>query len=224
MSDDSARLGSSTLESEVLGRLRWRYAVKAFDPAKKIPEETWEALEEALVLTPSSFGMQPWRFLVLQDPVQRQQLVTYSWGQRQVVDCSHYLVCCIRQGLGEKDVDRYLRRIAEVRGEDLSKLSGLRSMLVKTLVQGPLKESIDEWAARQVYIALGSFMTVAAALGVDTCPMEGLDAARYDEVLGLRNSGYSTVVCCAAGYRAESDKYAALAKVRFPRSEVIERR
>ncbi len=223
MSDWTARAASSP-EAFVLERLRWRYAVKAFDPARRIPDATWETLEQALVLTPSSFGMQPWRFLVLTDSALRAELIPHSWGQRQVADCSHYLVCCIRKGVGVVEIDRYLSRIAEVRGVDASKLAGLRATLVKTLVEGPMRDSIDEWATRQVYIALGNFMTVAAAAGVDTCPMEGINPARYDEVLGLEASGFGTVVCCAAGYRSASDRYATLAKVRFPHAEVIERR
>ncbi|MCC6231248.1 MAG: NAD(P)H-dependent oxidoreductase [Verrucomicrobiales bacterium] len=212
------------VEGLLLRQLRWRYAVKSFDPARPIPAATWEALEEALVLTPSSFGLQPWRFLVLTDPALRRQLVPHSWGQSQVVDCSHYVVCCLRRGLGLGDIERYLQRISEVRGGEVARLAGLRSLLVKTLVDGPLQSSIDEWAARQVYIALGNFMTAAAVAGVDTCPMEGIEPARYDEILGLTATGYATVVCCAAGYRSASDKYASLPKVRYPRSEVIERR
>jgi len=209
---------------QLVGQLRWRYATKAFDPARTIPPETWQALEEILVLTPSSFGLQPWKFLVLTDPALREALVAHSWGQRQVADCSHFVVFAIRRDLGEAEIDAHLARVSEVRGTPPAQLAGYRSMMMGSLVEGPFRPQINEWATRQAYIALGSFMTAAALLGVDTCPMEGLEPAKYDEALGLAATGHATVVACAAGYRAATDRYAALPKVRFPHARVIERR
>lgn len=208
---------------QLLSRLQWRYAVRVFEPGRTIPEETWDALEEALVLTPSSYGLQPWHFLVLTDRALRERLVGHAWGQRQVADCSHFLVFCIRQDLGEADIDRYLRRIGEVRGTPMANLTGFRQMMVGSLVEGPVKAVINEWATRQVYIALGNFMTAAAMVGVDTCPMEGFEPDKFDEVLGLGARGLASVVCCAAGYRGGADRQAGLPKVRYPRSEVVER-
>jgi nitroreductase len=208
----------------VLGSLRWRYAVKAFDPSRDIDPETWSALEEVLVLTPSSFGLQPWLFLVLEDRVLRETLVPHAWGQRQVAEASRLVVFCRRQDLGQEDIDRYLASITEIRGGRLESLTGLRQMLQGTLVEGPLREEINEWATRQVYIALGNFMTTAALLGVDTCPLEGFVPAKFDEILGLVPRGWASVVCCAAGYRSATDRYAGLPKVRYPRHSVVERR
>lgn len=208
----------------LLEALRWRYAVKAFDVARHIPEEIWSSLEETLVLTPSSFGLQPWRFLVLTDPALRERLLSHSWGQRQVVDCSHYVVFCGRRSLGASDLETYIDRIREVRGTPPEKLAGLRRMLTGALLEGPFRPVISEWSSRQVYIALGNFMTAAALLGIDTCPMEGFESPRYDEVLGLNSGPFTSVVCCAAGYRSAGDRYATLPKVRFPRQDLIERR
>ena len=95
-------------------------------------------------------------------------------------------------------------------------------MMVNTLVTGPRSATVPEWAARQAYIALGQFMAAAALLGLDSCPMEGLDPAKYDEILGLNGTPFRTVVACPVGYRAEGDKYASLAKVRFPVEELVE--
>ncbi|MBX3746254.1 MAG: NAD(P)H-dependent oxidoreductase [Verrucomicrobiae bacterium] len=215
---------TSIAPEQLLNRLQWRYAVRVFEPGRTIPEATWEALEEALVLTPSSYGLQPWHFLILTDRGLRERLVGHAWGQRQVADCSHFVVFCIRQDLGEAEIDRYLRRIGEVRGTPMANLAGFRQMMVGSLVEGPVKAVINEWATRQVYIALGNFMTAAAMVGVDTCPMEGFEPGKFDEVLGLGARGLASVVCCAAGYRGETDRQAGLPKVRYPRSEVLERR
>ncbi len=197
-----------------------RYATKKFETTP-IPAETWAALEASLVLTPSSFGLQPWKFLVVSDPAVRAKLKEASWGQAQVEEASHLVVFLAKDTLSAEDVQHFIARIAEVRGVAPESLAGYRDMMVGTLVTGPRAAHIQEWATRQVYIALGNFMTSAALLGVDTCPMEGLDPARYDEILGLAGTGYHTVCACPAGYRSGDDKYAALAKVRFPVEEIV---
>lgn len=207
----------------LLQQLCWRYATKKFDPARKISEADWEALEQVLVLTPSSYGMQPMKFMVITDPGIRAQLVPASWNQRQPADCSHYVVFAARVKNTEADVDRYMARIAEVRGSSIEAQAGLKKMLMSDVVHGPRGQRALEWATNQVYIALGNFMTSAAMLGIDTCPMEGIEPDQYDAILGLSAQGYRTAVACAAGYRAADDKYAALPKVRFPESELITR-
>jgi nitroreductase len=205
----------------LLEQLRWRYAVKGFDPARKIPADTWKSMEEALVLSPSSYGLQPWRFLVVDDAAVRAKLRLVSWNQAQVTDASHYVVFAAKDHVAETDVDRFVARTAEVRGVPAEALAPLRKMMIGDLVQGPRSKVIAEWAARQTYIALGNFMTSAAALGIDTCPMEGLDPQKYDEILSLGGSGFHTVVACAAGYRSEADKYARALKVRYPLEDVV---
>ncbi len=211
-------------QQQIVAQLGWRYATKCFDAGRSIEPATWETLERALVLTPSSFGMQPWHFLVLVDRALRERLVPHAWGQRQIVDCSHFVVFCARLNVGEAEIDQLIRRTAEVRGGAPEALSGFRRMLMGTLVHGSFRETINEWATRQVYIALGNFMTSAALLGVDTCPMEGYEPARFDEILDLRRRGLTASVCCAAGYRAAQDRHAALPKVRYPDDLLIERR
>lgn len=211
---------SAISSAALLRQLNWRYATKKFDSTRTISPEDWQALEQVLILTPSSFGLQPWKFVVVTDPVLRQQLVAHSWRQNQIADASHLVVLAIKKDLGEPEIDRYLARIAEVRGVALESLTGFRKMLIGSLVP-PKGFDINEWATRQAYIALGSFMTAAAVLGIDTCPMEGIDPAMYDQVLGLDSIGYTTVVACPAGYRAHDDKYAGIPKVRFKADDVI---
>ncbi len=214
----------TSISSEtLLEQLRWRYATKNFDPTRTIPAEDWRALEEALVLTPSSFGLQPWKFFVITNPQIKAQLLPLSWGQKQVLEGSHVVVFARRSDLTAEDIERYLQRMVEVRGGTLEALGGFRKMLIASLVPPTNGLNIAHWAALQCYIALGNFMTSAALLGIDTCPMEGIDPAKYDELLGLRAQGYHTVVVCVAGYRKEDDKYARLPKVRFATEEVIQR-
>lgn len=203
---------------ELLNLHHWRYATKQFDASKFIPEETWLALEHSLVLTPSSFGLQPWKFIVVRDPALRERLKAASWGQSQVTDCSHHVVFAIRTDVDEAFVDANLQRMAEVRGVSVESLAGFKKVVMGFLP----KVDLAEWATRQVYIALGNFMTSAAFAGVDTCPMEGIDPAQYDTLLDLPSRKLKCVVACAAGYRSEEDKYAALPKVRFLNHYVIE--
>jgi nitroreductase len=205
----------------LLGQLRWRYATKQFDPAKKIPADIWAALEQALVLTPSSFGLQPWKFIVVTDPAVKQSLVAASWKQTQPADCSHHVVFAVPTNLGELEIDRFIDSTAATRGVTRESLAGYRGMMAGFAAKAAQEGWVKEWAVRQVYIALGNFMTSCAAIGVDTCPMEGIAPEQYDQILGLAGTGLATVVTCAAGYRAATDKYASLAKVRFPTSEVI---
>lgn len=205
----------------LLQQLKWRYATKKFDPGRKISAEDWQVLAEALVLTPSSFGLQPWKFWVITNPEVKAQLLPLSFKQTQVVDGSHLVVLAARRNLAEVDVDRYLTRISEIRGVAVENLAGFRKTMIRALVPPPAGFDINDWAAYQVYIALGNFMTAAAVMGIDTCPMEGIEPAKYDEVLGIAEQGYGTVVACVAGYRAADDKYAATPKVRFATSDVI---
>jgi len=208
----------------LLAQLNWRYATKKFDPAKKISDSDWAALEQALILTPTSYGLQPYKFLVLTDPALRAQLVPASWGQTQPADCSHYIVFAARAQNTEADVDHYIARMAEVRGVAPESLAGFKKVLMGDVVHGARGQAALEWAARQAYIALGNFMTSAALVGVDTCPMEGFVPAKYDEILDLPTHGFRAVVACAAGYRAADDNYSSMPKVRFPASELIDRR
>jgi len=201
--------------------LNWRYATKVFDTAKKIPPDVWQTLEHALVLSPSSYGLQPYHFLVIQDPAQRAELLRHSWNQKQVVDASHYVVFVARTQMMESDLDRLIVRTADVRKIPAASLNFFREMMLGDLVRGPRGRIAHEWATRQAYIALGNLMTCAAVLGVDACPMEGFVPAEYDRILGLENSGYASVVCCALGYRASTDKYAALPKVRFEVADLV---
>ena len=212
----------SNQTDQLLAALNWRYATKFFDATKKIPADTWQTLEQALVLTPTSYGLQPYKFLVISNPAKRVELLPHSWGQKQVVDASHFVVFTARTEMKEADVDKLIKRTVDVRKLPANALDAYRGMMLGDVVNGPRGKTAHEWAMRQTYIALGNLMTCAAVLGVDACPMEGLVPAEYDKVLKLNGSGYATVVACALGYRAANDKYASLAKVRFEMKDLVQ--
>ncbi|MEB3304502.1 MAG: NAD(P)H-dependent oxidoreductase [Cyanobacteriota bacterium] len=208
----------------LLEALHWRYAVKQFDGERTIPAEIWSALEETLVLSPSSYGLQPWKFLVITDGALRAELRPHSWNQSQITDCSHLVVFLRQRKVSEGDLQRLLACTAEVRGAAVESLTPYGELMRKDLVDGPRSQRIDTWASNQVYIALGNLLTSAALLGIDTCPIEGFSPPDYDRILDLGDTPYQSAVVCACGYRSPSDRYASLGKVRYPAHEVIEHR
>jgi len=205
----------------LLSALNWRYAVKRFDPARKIAPELWAALESSLVLTPSSYGLQPWHFIVVTDAEKKAALQVAAYNQSQVSDCSHFLVLAVRREFGADYVEQHLARSVEVLGGTRESLDGFGKMLSGALEGARASDTLDCWQSHQLYIALGNFVTSAALLGVDTCPMEGFPSDKVDEILGLTGSDYRTQVCCAAGYRAADDKYATRPKLRLPKETLF---
>jgi nitroreductase len=202
-------------------QLAWRYATKVFDPTQKISDADWRTLESSLILCPSSFGLQPWKFFVITDPEMKTKLKPATWNQSQVVDASHVVVFAIVKDLSVDHIDRFIARTAEVRGTTVEALAGFRKMLVGTMINPPF--DVNEWAARQCYIAIGFFMAAAAMLGIDVCPIEGFMPEKYDEILELESQGYSACVIAAVGYRSANDKYATMPKVRYKSEEVVKR-
>ena len=208
----------------LLNTLNWRYATKAFDPNRTIPEDIVEALESSLALTPSSFGLQPWKFILVTDQKLKDQMPAIAWDQQQPKNCSHMLVLTTKTDFTRADVGRFIDRMAEIRQMTTESLAGYEAF-----AGGFVDKAVDEgwitaWATKQVYIALGQVMLSAAALGIDACPMEGIDPIAFDKLLGLEGTGYATVVGCPLGYRSKEDKYAMLPKVRFETNQIVERR
>ena len=201
--------------------LHWRYATKKFDPARKIPADTWAALEESMVLTPSSAGLQPWKFVVVTDPETKAKLSVASHGQPQAADCSHFVVFASRKDLGLQDLDRHVANTAAVRGVTTESLQKYRDSIGGSIERAAKSGFLATWVDRQPYIALGQFMAAAALMGVDTCPMEGIEHAKFDEILGLSALGFHSLCACAAGYRSEEDKYSRVPKVRYKAEDVI---
>ncbi len=202
--------------------LNWRYATKEFDKNKKISSEDLKTLTESLRLSPSSFGLQPWKFFVVESQEIKEQLLAHSWNQKQIVDASHVIVLAHKLLVSGHDIDVYIRDIAKQRGVDEASLDGYKKFMQDFIL--PMDQKTQRaWMKNQVYIALGTLMTTAAFMKIDTCPMEGFSSADYDKVLGLTQQGYASCVVCPVGYRNQSDKYASLKKVRFSEHEIIKR-
>lgn len=215
----------NTSPSELLlEKLNWRYATKQFDPERKISTPDWKTLEASLVLTPSSVGLQPWKFIVVEDPALRATLREVSYDQSQITDASHLLIIAAKVPLTENDIDEHIQNTAHLRGLTPEDLAPLRSMAIGGIIHAKSEQERKAWAFNQCYIALGNLTTSAALLEIDTCPMEGVSREDYDRILNLREQGYESAVVATLGYRSENDKYASLPKVRYPHSKVIEHR
>jgi nitroreductase len=212
----------SRVDNEILHtQMNWRYACKKFDPTKLIREEDWKILAETLRLSASSYGLQPWKFIVVQNPELRKQLLPLSWGQTPVTDASHFIVLTYKEKMDEAHIEKLVEQTAKTKGLDIASLAGFRNAMLGDLIKGPRSEVIGWWAQRQTYIAMGSFLTTAALMEIDALPMEGLDPAGYDKALGLEGSGYKTVAAIACGYRSADDKFQHAKKVRFDSADVL---
>ncbi len=209
--------------SDLLDNLNWRYATKGFDATRKIAPELWTTIEKATTLAPSSYGLQPWRFVVVNNPETRATLKGVSWNQPQITDASHLIVFCRKLEVTPADVDAYIEDISRTRNVPASALDGFKKMMLGSIASPASLSggSMHEWTSRQVYIALGFFLSACANLGVDACPMEGFDASKYDQILGLTAQGYGATVVATAGYRSIADPIAAMKKVRFPLERTV---
>lgn len=200
--------------------LGWRYATKLFDSEKKLKNLDLETVKESLRLSASSFGLQPWKFFIITNPEIRKKIRSVSWDQSQITDASHLIVLTIKKDINEAYVDRYIKEIARVRGIGLDTLSGYASM-VKGFLKGKNSEQVKEWSTKQLYIALGTALTVLAEEKIDACPMEGFDPGSVDSILGLQKQGLESRILLPIGYRSKKDVSAKYKKVRFASEELF---
>lgn len=206
--------------NNVIENRTWRYATKKFDSTKKISDVDLEILIESIRLSASSYGLQPYHVLVVSNSKIREKLKPVSWGQSQITDSSHLIVFANQSDFGGELVDNYITNLSEIRNVPLKELKGYSDFAKSKLVDLP-KEIKNQWAAKQVYIALGNLMQAAAELKIDTCPMEGFEAEAYDEILGLTEKGLTTSVVLPVGYRSEEDETQHYAKVRKSNEELF---
>jgi nitroreductase len=203
----------------IIESLNWRYATKKFDDSKKISDSNLNELLEAVNLTPTSVGLQLQNVIVVDNKELREKLLPVSMGQKQIVDASHLLVLCAETTLDEARVDTYLARNAAVRDVTIESLDKFKEMVMFWV--GQAGDNAQEWIDKQVYIALGNLMTAAAMMKIDACPMEGFDAAQYDEILGLKDKGLKSVLVVPVGYRSEEDIFPQMKKVRKDLSDFV---
>jgi nitroreductase len=200
--------------------LRWRYATKKFDPKKKLTDTQLSELLECLRLSASSFGLQPWEFLVIKDPALRAALKPVSWNQSQIVDASHLIALCAKKEMTPAHVHAHVLEIAKENGQPYETFKPYEDRMLQYL-KAMSAEQVSEWMRRQVYIALGFLLSACAAMQIDSCPMEGFDKAKVNEILGLDKRGLQIVLMCPVGYRAADDVFMKQRKTRFPKEQVV---
>ncbi len=206
--------------TNLINDLNWRYATKIFDKTKKVSDEDINEIIEAFRLTSSSFGMQPWKMILVENQNIKDLLVEHSFGQTQISDCSHLFVLCRIENIDNNFVSKNIENIAKTRNILSENLSWLETM-INWFLSRLNEEGIKKWASEQVYIALWGLLTFLASKHIDSCAIWWFNPAKYDEILGLDKLWISSVIVLPIGYRSENDKYASLAKVRFDKNEVF---
>ncbi|NSL89032.1 NAD(P)H-dependent oxidoreductase [Chitinophaga sp. Mgbs1] len=206
---------------DIIEQLEWRYSTKKFDAAKKLSKEQLDRVLAATRLSASSYGLQPYKILVVENPAVRERLKAASWGQPQITDASHLVIFARVDNFNESHVDEYTNHIAQVRSINPEDLASFGAMM-KGTVNSLTPEKSAAWTSKQAYLALGTLLTAAAAEGIDTCPMEGFDASQYDEILELKEKGLATVVIAGLGFRQEDDPMQHAIKVRKPMEKLVE--
>lgn len=206
--------------TELINALNWRYATKIFDKNKKVPGETIDALLEVLRLSPSSIGLQPWKFILIKDEDVRRQIMDLSMDQSQITDASHLLLLCSLNDMDVKYIDKLITYDKEVCKNDRSAYADFRPHAVDYL-NAMSKPQLREWMAEQTYIALGFLLSACAMFRIDACPMEAFDREKTNQLLKLDQYGVNCRTLVAIGYRSTDDHHAFNKKVRFPKEEVI---
>lgn len=204
----------------ILESLQWRSAIKQFDTTKTINREDLDQLIEAANLAATSGGFQPFKLVVVGAGELKDQLANHAYGQPQVKDASHLLVFAYQTDVDETMVDTYIERAAEVRSVDKSAFDGYAQSM-KMYISSMDEATRGIWARNQTYIALGTVLTAAAQLKIDSCPMEGFEADKYQEILDLGSKNLMPTVILPIGYRSENDVHSKEAKVRKTREEFV---
>jgi len=195
--------------------LNWRYATKKYSTQKVVGDDL-EKIIDAINLSASSIGMQTYRLFVIENTEMRKELGADSFNT-QIVEASHLLLFAAFDSISQETIDNYIRFVAKVRDMRVEDLADFKSKLGGLLLRTDDENFI--WSAKQAYIALGTGLIAAANLQIDATPMEGFNAEKFDEVLGLKEKGLKSVVLLALGYRDDNDIYAKLKKVRIPKEE-----
>lgn len=204
----------------ITSALRWRYATKKFDPNRFVDEALVESILESGNLTASSYGLQPYQFVLVTDRQFREGLVPSSYGQRQVVDCSHLIVIAIRTDVNESYIRNFTQLKESVCKLSVGSLDGYAAMMMKSILSMESNDRL-QWAARQAYIALGTMMAACAMAQVDACPMEGFKPQDYNHKLDLSSRNLHAQLLLPIGYRSPEDETQHQAKVRRPINETL---
>jgi nitroreductase len=206
--------------SDFITNQKWRYATKKFDASKKISSEDLETLKEAIQLSTSSYGLQPYKIFIIENPELRAKIQPAAWGQSQIVDASQLIVFANITNFGETEIDSYIYLMAETRGITVESVKGYADFM-KMKITGLLEEQRNVWTSKQTYLALANLMNAAAELKIDVTPMEGFEPEKVNEILGLPELGLHASLLATIGYRHEEDATQHYAKVRKPKNELF---
>lgn len=200
-----------------IDNLNWRYATKKFDSTKLIPEEVIKLIKETITLSPSSYGLQPWKIKIINNKTIQKKLLKYSYNQEQVVDASHLLIICRPSSYTHKEIDSFVLLNKQIReGLDPSANYAGFEIMLKNFIDSRSDIEIDHWMKNQSYLLLGQLLLTFAELRIDSCPMEGFQPEKYDQILGLDQLNIKSTLICPIGYRSNKDSYGKLPKVRYP--------
>lgn len=208
------------MHQAIIEALNWRYSVNEFDTNKKVSEHDLETILEAARLAPSSFGLQPWKFAIVENKEKREAIKGAAWGQAKVTDASHLLVVLSKEDMDVAYIENYVNDVSKTRNVPTEALKGYHDMMVGA-VTSRTPENRNEWMALQSYIAVGMIVETAALLKIDAAPMEGFNPTEVGKILDIK--GYTPRVLIGIGYRSENDKAAQYKKVRTAKDEVIVR-
>ncbi len=206
--------------SKFIESQNWRYATKKFDASKKISDADLEILKEAIRLSSSSYGLQPYKVLIVENQELREKIQPAAWGQTQIVDASHLFVFANMINVGEKEIDTYLENIAETRGIPVENIAGYGDFMKSKIASLP-EDVKNTWTAKQTYLALGNLLNAAAELKIDATPMEGFEPEKVNEILGLNALGLNATLIATVGYRHEEDANQHAKKVRKSKEELF---
>jgi len=197
----------------LIDSLNWRYACKKFDPVKKVSSEKIDFLKETIRLSPSSYGLQLYKVLIIEDAELKSILRPASWNQSQITDSSHLFVFCHYTGITKNNVEEYAQLRSEIQGKSMEETMKYIDYMYSR-VGSYSSQYFDNWASKQTYIALSNLLTACAELKIDSCPIEGFEKNSYNEILGLPAQNLASSVVAAVGYRAEDEANQYNAKVR----------
>ena len=206
--------------SNFINDAKWRYATKKFDATKKVSTEDFEILKEAIQLSASSYGLQPYKVFIIENPEIRAKIQPAAWGQTQIVDASHLLVFANITNFGDAEIDAYIKNLSETRGIPVESVQGYADFMKSKITTLP-EEARNVWTSKQTYLALGNLLNAAAELKIDVTPMEGFEPAAVNEILGFDQLGLNASLIATIGYRHEEDATQHYAKVRKSNEELF---
>jgi nitroreductase len=216
----------------IIDSLKWRYATKKFDPDKRVSDTDIATLKEAVRLTPSSYGFQLYKVIVVTDQKIKDKLYKESYYQSQIRDCSHLFVFCSYKTVDSKHIDEFIDLMEQGRQQDderayIDKMkSKAKIMLYGTIAKADIgrrdKSEALHWMQKQCYLAISQLMVACADMRIDSCPFEGFSTEAYDKILDLGDKNLTSTVLLPVGYRTEDDRHQFRTKVRKPLDKLFE--